>query len=173
MKSFSVPLQGGAIRANPLRRLLQSVGGRGDCGLRHWFLRHRFSGEEESRAEKWKTRPGFDSGRGRAEGTLTERRNTSSKGLESCFGCSAYRAAPVIGQLFKPGARRDLPLPISLVGVVDIAAVGHLTLPHVFGIGHESLLFVRLHVKSSAGGGAQDSVSRSAPPDQARAWKYA
>ena len=38
LKSFSVPLpfREGAIRTPPVRRLLQSVGGQGACGLKHF-----------------------------------------------------------------------------------------------------------------------------------------
>ena len=34
------PLKGGAVRTTPLRRLLQSVGGWGDCGLKHLYLHY-------------------------------------------------------------------------------------------------------------------------------------
>ena len=61
----------------------------------------------------------------------------SAEPFEGFFGCAAHRAAPGVGKIFKFCSRRDFSFAIALVRVVNIPAIGHLALPHVFGIGHD------------------------------------
>lgn len=59
-----------------------------------------------------------------------------SKGFECLFGGAAYGAFPVIGQVFKFNTFGNLPFSIPFVGIVNVAAVGHLTLIHIFWFCH-------------------------------------
>ena len=54
----------------------------------------------------------------------------SGEGAEHFFPGPAYRAFPVFGQILKPGTLGNLPLSVSPVGVINIAAIKGLALPH-------------------------------------------
>ncbi len=61
---------------------------------------------------------------------------TSAKTFKGFFTCAADRAFPVIRQIFKLGSFRGLAFTITLIRVIDISAVGYLTLIHIFRFCH-------------------------------------
>ena len=63
--------------------------------------------------------------------------SASGEFFEHFLACSANGAVPVIGEVFKGSARRNLALAVSFFRPVDIAAVAYLALPH----GHIAFAF--------------------------------
>jgi hypothetical protein len=67
---------------------------------------------------------------------LSRHRAWPCKGPEHLFARAAYRAFPVLRQVFETGPLGHLALPVPSVRVIDITAVCRLTLPHFFWFCH-------------------------------------
>lgn len=69
-------------------------------------------------------------------------RTRTCQWAEGLLGPSTYRAPPVLRQVLKRGPLGDLPLPVPLVRVVDVAAIHCLALVHFLWCGHAFLLIL-------------------------------
>ena len=61
-----------------------------------------------------------------------------TQALEHFLGRATDRTAPVVRQVLKLHTLRNLVFAVALVGVVDVAAVSHLALPHITHISHRN-----------------------------------
>lgn len=60
------------------------------------------------------------------------------KAPEVFLAGAADRTGPVVGQILEPGALGNVTAAIAPVGIIDIAAVGNGTAPHIFCFSHET-----------------------------------
>jgi hypothetical protein len=64
----------------------------------------------------------------------------TGQGFKTFFGCSANRAAPIVGRIAKLSSFGDLAFSIPSLGVIDTSTIDGLALIQLFWVGHPGLL---------------------------------